>query len=120
MKNVTINGKPVSPTGPPLISRTAILILSSVLVGTAIGHGSLDGIYFYCFNAGITGLISFLGLDYLAEHRLRQTVRREMESANVTISARIERHVFAACRLPTLKPAPKLRHESPWLTVNVR
>ena len=120
MKDVTLNGKPVLPRSEsPLISRSAILILSSVLIGTALGNGTFAGIYFYCFSAGTIGLISFLGLDYLAEHRARQTVSLGLERAHETISARIERHVFAIDRQPLEGPKPKLRRESSWLTVNV-
>jgi hypothetical protein len=118
VSNVSINGQPVAPKRPvQLVSRTAILILSGVLVGTAVGHGVPAGIYVHCFCAGVLGLVAFVTLDHLAERRRKQTVRRALERSQRTLASRIDRHV-------ALAPVKRSRRhrasaESSYLTVTM-
>jgi hypothetical protein len=111
MPIITINGKPVSRAHQlQLVSRTAILILSAVLIGTTIGRASLSGIYMYAFSAGIIGMISFFALDIAAHRKSRQVARKTIEVWQERLAARIERHVPRQ-RLPaeTLRLHRRLR-----------
>ena len=50
MGHASINGQPVAPQrSPQIISRSAILILSGILIGNSIQQGPLAGISFYAF-----------------------------------------------------------------------
>lgn len=119
MSNLSINGRPVAAPRPvQLVSRTAILILSGVLIGTGVGRGAPAGIYFYTFCAGVIGLISFMGLEHLAERQRQAKTRRVLEAAERTLASRIDRHV------PRYRTARVRRHyrsratpESSYLTV---
>jgi hypothetical protein len=94
MPMITVNGKPVSKAHQlQLVSRTAILILSAVLIGATIGHATLTGIYLYAFSAGIIGMIAFFALDVVAHQRSSQIARKVIESTQQTLARRIERHV---------------------------
>lgn len=100
-----------------LVSRTAILILSSVLIGTGIGHGVMSGLYFYGFCAGLIGLISFFALDLLAHQQMTLKARRRNENVTRVLDRRILRHV---ARHQTTKEAilrPIRRRESSFLPV---
>jgi hypothetical protein len=96
MRNPTINGRPVGPHGSRnVISRSAILILSGVLIGTAIAQGDLTGVAFYRFVAGIIGLIGFYALDLAAKGRQTRIVRRRLAAADSVLTGRLRRHVVA-------------------------
>ena len=99
MGHASINGKPVAPQrSPQIISRSAILILSGVLIGTSIHRGPLDGISFYGFCAGITGLVSFIALDLVAQRGRQRVVRKTLAAVDSTLSQRLRRHV--ECQTP--------------------
>ncbi len=94
MQQLTINGKPVRPqTQPQIVSRTAILILSGVLIGTTLSQGNLAGVSFYGFIAGILGLISFVGLDLVAHKHRKHLVRKTLAAADSNLAGRLQRHV---------------------------
>jgi|GEM_PF-5745983 len=114
----SINGKPVAPQrSPQIISRSAILILSGVLIGNAIHQGPLDGLSFYGFCAGITGMISFLALDLAAQRGRQRIVRKTLAAVDSKLTKRLRMHV----ELQTPKVRPRRRFlpvaESSYLTV---
>lgn len=114
----SINGKPVAPQrSPQVISRSAILILSGVLIGNAIHQGPLDGLSFYGFCAGITGMISFLALDLAAQRGRQRIVRKTLAAVDSRLTKRLRMHV----ELQTPKVRPRRRFlpvaESSYLTV---
>lgn len=118
MGHASINGKPVAPQrAPQVISRSAILILSGILIGNSIHQGPLDGISIYGLCAGITGMLSFLGLDLAAQRGRKRVVRKTLAAVDSTLTKRLRRHV--ECQTPK---APKRRRmlpvaESSYLTV---
>lgn len=94
MKQLTINGKPIRPQTPPqVVSRTAILILSGVLIGTTLSQGGLAGASFYGFMAGILGLISFVGLDLAAHGQRKRLIHKTLAAADSNLVGRLRRHV---------------------------
>jgi hypothetical protein len=94
MKHFTINGKAVgAPTSRLVISRSAILILSGVLIGTTVSQGNLTGTSFTGFCAGIVGMISFFALDLAAHGRHRRVLRKKLAAADSTLAKRLTRHV---------------------------
>jgi hypothetical protein len=94
MKHASINGKPIRPQSPPqVVSRTAILILSGILIGTSITRESLSGASFVAFAAGIVGLISFVALEQVAHRGRRRLVKKTLAACNSTLTRRLERHV---------------------------
>ena len=99
MRHVSINGKPLAQQrSPQVISRSAILILSGVLIGNSLHQGALDGIAFYGFCAGIVGMLSFLGLDLAAQRGRQRIVRKTLAAADSTLTQRLRRHV--ECHTP--------------------
>ena len=106
MKYATINGKAVAP--PParqVISRSAILILSGVLIGTTLSQGHLTGVAFCGFCAGIIGMLAFYALDRAAQGRRERVVRRKLAVVDSTLTNRLQKHVapehrFVARRRP--------------------
>jgi len=94
MKHASINGKPIRPQSPPqVVSRTAILILSGILIGTSISRESMSGTSFVAFAAGIVGLISFVALEQVAHRGRRRLVKKTLAACNSTLTRRLERHV---------------------------
>src|SRR5436853_3494988 len=94
MGHASINGKPVAPRrAPQVISRSAILILSGVLIGNSIHQGPLDGLSFYGFCAGITGMLSFLGLDLAAQRGRQRVVRKTLAAIDSTLTKRLRKQV---------------------------
>jgi len=94
MRNTTINGRPVGQKNSGhVISRSAILILSGLLIGTAIAQGDLAGVAFYRFVAGIIGLIAFYALDLAAQRRQTRVVRKRLAAADSVLTRRLRRHV---------------------------
>jgi hypothetical protein len=92
----SINGKPIRPTSPrQVISRSAILILSGILIGTTIGQGSLTGLAFYRFCAGIVGLISYLGLEMVAHGQRKRVLKKRLAAADSNLKSRLSRHLVA-------------------------
>ena len=120
MRHVTINGKPVGPQQPArqVISRSAILILSGVLIGTTISQGPLTGTSFYGFCAGIIGMISFFALDLAAQNRQTHVVRRRLAAANSKLNTRLHRHVTQPTK-PLRRRRPLPLGESSYLPVMV-
>jgi hypothetical protein len=118
MAHASINGKPIAPQrSPQIISRSAILILSGVLIGNSIHQGPLDGISFSAFCAGIVGMVSFVGLELVAQRSGQRVVRKTLAAADSTLTKRLRRHV--ECQTPK---APTRRRflpacESSYLTV---
>jgi|SRR6516165_9970038 hypothetical protein len=98
----TINGRPVAPPGPQnVISRSAILILSGILLGTALAQGDLGGISFYRFVAGVVGLIAFYALDVVAQGQRSRIVRSKLAAADSFLEGRLRRHVPASDAAPS-------------------
>lgn len=94
MSNRTINGRPVAMPGPRnVVSRSAILILSGVLIGTAIAQGDLAGIAFYRFVAGIIGLMAFYALDLVAQRRETRAIRKRLAAADSILTTRLRQHL---------------------------
>jgi hypothetical protein len=120
MRHVTINGRPVAPQQPArqVISRSAILILSGVLIGTTISQGPLTGTAFYGFCAGIIGMISFLALDLAAQKRQTRVVRKRLATANSKLTTRLHRHVTQPGK-PIRRRRPLPVGESSYLPVMV-
>ena len=106
MRNSTINGGPVGQkSSGHVISRSAILILSGLLIGTAIAQGDLGGVAFYRLVAGIIGLIAFYALDLAAQRRQTRVVRKRLAAVDSVLTRRLRRHVLvndvaAPCRKP--------------------
>ncbi len=118
MKHVTINGKPVgSRIDRQLISRSAILILSGVLIGSTVTQGQLTGIGFFGFCAGIIGMISFLALDLAARGRQKRIVRRTLAAADSTLTKRLRRHVGSQSPVSRRRRTPVATSESSYLPV---
>lgn len=94
MGHVSINGKPVAPRrSSEVVSRSAILILSGALIGTAITQGELTGINASGFYAGIAGLLSFFALDLVAQRSRKRVVRRKLAAVDRRLSTRLKRDV---------------------------
>lgn len=94
MGSSTINGKPVAPQrSPQIISRSAILILSGVLIGNSIQQGPPEGLSFYGFCAGMTGIVSFLGLELVAQRGRQRVVRKTLAAVESTLTKRLRRHI---------------------------
>src|SRR5262245_57009878 len=94
MKHASINGKPIRPQSPPqVISRTAILILSGILIGTSISRESVDGASFVACAAGTVGLIAFVALEQVAHRGRRRLVKKTLAACNSTLTRRLERHL---------------------------
>lgn len=103
MQQFSINGQPIRPqTQPQVISRTAILILSGVLIGATLSQGNLAGVSFYAFIAGILGLISFVGLDLVAQKQRKHVVRQALLAADSNLTGRLRRHIGSQ-----IAPAPR-------------
>lgn len=94
MGHATINGKPIKPqSSPQIISRSAILILSGVLIGTTIAQGDLAGFAIYRCCAGVIGLIAFLALDLAAQGHRKRVVRKTLAAVDSTLMTRLRRHL---------------------------
>jgi hypothetical protein len=94
MRPITINGKPVAPQRPQhVISRSAILILSGLLIGRSINQGDLTGIAFSGMCAGIVGLLAFYVLDLAASRHCHRVARRTLADVDSVLSQRLKRHV---------------------------
>ena len=94
MGQTSINGKPIGPSSSrQVVSRSAILILSGVLIGTTIGQGGLAGLAVYRFFAGVIGLISYLGLELVAHGRRKRVLRKTLAVVDSTLKSRLSRHV---------------------------
>ncbi len=94
MRHATINGKPIGPQpSRQVVSRSAILILSGVLIGTSIAQGEMSGIAYSKFCAGMIGIISFLALDLLAQRRRTRVLRKTLAAVDSTLTMRLRRHV---------------------------
>ncbi len=118
MRNIIINGKPVgSPPARQVVSRSAILILCGVLIGSTVAQGPLTGVAFGGFCAGIIGMISFLALDLVAHRRENRLLMRRLVAADSNLTARLRRHV--ASRTPAAPRRCMLvaRMESSYLPV---
>ena len=118
MGHASINGKPVGPQrSPQIISRSAILILSGVLIGNSIHQGPLDGISFYGFCAGIVGMVSFLGLELAAQRGRQRVVQKTLAAADSTLMKRLRHHV--ECQSPKAPTRRRLLPacDSSYLTV---
>jgi len=102
MRYFMINGKSVgAQTSREVVSRSAILILSGVLIGTTVSQGNLTGTSFCGFCAGIIGMISFLALDLVAHGRRKRIVRTRLAAADSTLATRLRRHVDSqSTRIP--------------------
>jgi hypothetical protein len=99
MGHASINGKSVAPQrSTQVISRSAILILSGVLIGTSIHQGPFDGLSFYGLSAGITGMLSYLGLELVAQRGRQRVVRKTLAAIDSTLTQRLRRHV--ECQTP--------------------
>lgn len=111
MKHLTINGRPIGPQpARQLVSRSAILILSGVLIGTTLNQPELTGTAFSGFCAGIVGMISFVALDLAAQRRQSQAVRKTLASADSMLIGRLHRHVSFE---GPLAPRPRKPHAHP-------
>jgi hypothetical protein len=96
MSNTTINGRPIGRQAPRnVISRSAILILSGILIGTAIAQGDLAGVAFYRFVAGIVGLIAFYALDLVAQGQQARVIRQRLAATDSFLAGRLRRHLPA-------------------------
>jgi hypothetical protein len=120
MGHATINGKPIGPQpDSQVISRSAILILSGILIGTTYGHGGMSGLGFYRFCAGIIGVISFLGLELIANGRRKRMLRKTLAVADSTLKSRLLRHVSSQSpEAPNSRRSP-ISAESSYLTVTM-
>ena len=99
MAQASINGKPVAPQrSPQIISRSAILILSGVLIGNSIHQGPLDDTSVHAFCAGIVGMVSFVGLELVAQRGRQRKVRKTLAAADSALMKRLRRHV--ECQTP--------------------
>ena len=119
MRHVSINGKPVGqqPDGN-VISRSAILILSGFLIGTAIASGHPTGVTFCGFCAGVIGMLSFYVLDLAAERRRNRVVRRKLAAADSTLTNRLQRHVATASpKPPQRRPSRAMADYSSYMPV---
>jgi hypothetical protein len=120
MGHVTINGRPIGSQQPArqVISRSAILILSGVLIGTTISQGHMTGTSFYRFCAGIIGMISFFALNLAAQKRQTHVVRKRLAAADSRLTTRLHRHVSQPAK-PTSRRRPLPLGESSYLPVTV-
>ena len=57
-----------------------------------------DGISFYGLCSGITGMVSFLGLELVAQRGRQQVVQKTLAAADSTLTKRLRRHV--ECQTP--------------------
>jgi len=104
MGQATINGKPIRPASSrQVVSRSAILILSGVLIGATIGQGEMAGLAYFRFCAGIIGLISYMGLELVAHGQRNRVLRKKLAAADSKLRSRLSRHLTS----PSPK-APKL------------
>ncbi len=118
MRNITINGEPVgSPPARQVVSRSAILILSGVLIGSTVAQGALTGVAFSSFCAGIIGMISFLALNLAAHRRDTRIVRRTLAAADSNLTKRLRRHVASPTPAAPQRRTPAATRESSYLPV---
>jgi len=117
MAQASINGKPVAPQrSPQVLSRSAILILSGVLIGSSIQQGPLDGVSFYSFCTGIVGMVSFVGLELVSQRGRQRSVRKTLAAADSTLTKRLRRQV--ECQSPRscrVRPTALTEGESSYL-----
>ena len=96
MQSKSIYDNPVgmSPSGQ-LVSRSAILILSGVLIGTTSNQAELSGTAFTGFCAGVIGMISFFTFDRGARRRQTRNLEETLKSVECKLASRLRRHVDA-------------------------
>jgi len=112
MRQITINGKPIVPQRPQhVISRSAILILSGILIGRSISRGDLTGITFSGLCAGIVGLLAFYVLDLAANRHCHRVASRTLADVDSLLSHRLKRHV--EMQLPGASPPKPVRRHLP-------
>ncbi len=107
MRQLSINGKPVTPRrSPEVVSRSAILILSGALIGTAVTQGELTGLNASGFYAGIAGLLAFYVLDLAARRNRTRVVRRKLAAIDTRLTKRLKRDV--ELQSPLRKPRRRM------------
>jgi hypothetical protein len=118
MGHSTINGKPIgSQPSRQVISRSAILILSGILIGTAFGQGGVNGLGSCRFCAGMVGAISYIGLELIANGRRKRIVRKRLAIARSTLKSRLSRHVSSHSPQPPKCRLSPISAESSYLPV---
>lgn len=94
MGHTTINGKLIGKqSSREVISRSAILILSGILVGTALAQGEMNGPAMYRICAGVIGILAFFALDLAAQRRQNRVLRKTLAAVDSTLARRLNRQV---------------------------
>ena len=120
MAHATINGRPIRPpSSRHVVSRSAILILSGILIGVTIGHGDLSGLASFRFYAGIVGLISYMGLELVARSSQKNQLRRTLAATDSTLRSRLTRHVTSDEPKGSGRPNSNNLADSSYLPVTV-
>lgn len=70
----------------PLLSRSSILILSGILVGMGLRDGLENRLYQLGYFAGAIGIISYFGLELLAQRRQREATRITLQRAATVLN----------------------------------
>lgn len=84
----------------PIITHSSILILSSFIVGIAVQRILPPDQVLLVLGAGVIGMLSYLGLDYVSRHRAeRREIEAEVKQAE-KLEGRLNKHVP-----PSIQPA---------------
>ena len=86
------NQRPPRPDRSPVLSACSVLILSGFVLGMSIGSDLPSQFQVMICIAGLTGLVSYIGLDHVATRRRANAARHEEDYFH----NRLERHIDAA------------------------
>jgi hypothetical protein len=82
-----------SAAGRPLLSRSSILILSGILVGMGLRDGLENELYLLGYFTGVVGIISYFGLEMLAQHRHREATKVTLQKAATVLNSWLDKEV---------------------------
>ncbi|MFV0444875.1 MAG: hypothetical protein ACK5Q5_14985 [Planctomycetaceae bacterium] len=96
-----------------IISHTTVLILSAFVIGMAAGNTLGTELEPYVLACGLTGIVSFIGLEVAAFRRKIKAIEQEQRH----VEGRLDRHVLSQsnagfCLLQTEEPAIHLKKEA--------
>jgi hypothetical protein len=75
----------------PLLSRSSILILSGILVGMGLRDGLQHELYLLGYFAGAIGIISYFGLELLAQRRQREATKETLQRAASVLNSWLDK-----------------------------
>ena len=103
-----------------LVSRSAILIVSGVLIGTGMGGGAMTGLQACSLSAGLIGVIAYFGLSWVARRSRSRLASRTIEATRATLDSRMDRHRKQIEALVESHRRPAQSEDSSYLPVAIR